>query len=168
MISDDEKIFRDKIDIKQMESQVYNTISQLNKLGFNDSNCDIRINSKGIGESEYKNIIKLMSMTTLNELNKIFGEKTYIGEYFYVFYQLMPCFLDKNKTAIIIAGIDQDPFFRLARDIAPRMGFPKPIVIYTKNVIGLDGSPKMSTSNQNSNPIFIDDTRDNQTKNIKY
>lgn len=171
MISDDEKIFRDKINLEQMNSNVQNTISQLNKLGFNDSNCDIRINSKGINESEYKNIIKLMTMTTINELNKIFGEKTHVGEYFYVFYQLMPCFLDKNKTAIIIAGIDQDPFFRLCRDIAPRIGFAKPIIIYTKNVIGLDGSPKMSTSNINSNPIFIDDTKEiikQKILNIKY
>lgn len=171
MISDDEKIFRDKINLEQMNINVQNTISQLNKLGFTDSNCDIRINSKGIEEYEYKIIIKLMTMTTINELNKIFGEKTHIGEYFYVFYQLMPCFLDKNKTAIIIAGVDQDPFFRLCRDIAPRMGFPKPIIIYTKNVIGLDGCPKMSTSNINSNPIFIDDTIDiikQKIMNIKY
>ena len=45
------------------------------------------------------------------------------------------------------------------------------IILYTKNVIGLDGSPKMSTSNINSNPIFIDDTKDiikQKIMSIKY
>ena len=158
MISDDEKIFRDKISDDEMKSNVVNTVLQLNRLGFNESNTNININSHGLNAEQYQLVIKLMSMTTLNKLEHIFGKKENVGEYFYVFVQMMPCFIEKDKQCIIIAGKDQDPFFRLARDLAKRLGLPSPIIIYTKNVPGLDGSEKMSTSVMASNPIYISDS----------
>lgn len=160
MISDDEKMLRDKISDKDMYTNVENTISQLHKIGFNSSNTDIHINSLGFNEAQYKLIIKLMSLVNLNQLEHIFGKKENIGEYFYVFVQMAPCFIENDKQCIIIAGKNQDPFFRLARDLAKRINKPMPIVIYTKNVIGLDGSNKMSTSVPSSIPIFISDSEE--------
>lgn len=158
MISDDEKIFRDKISEVEMESNVTNTVNQLKKIGFNELNSNINVNSRGLSAEQYQLIIKLMSLTTLNKLEHIFGKKDNVGEYFYVFVQMMPCFIEKDKQCIIIAGKDQDPFFRLARELAKRIGLPAPIIIYTKNVPGLDGSDKMSTSVPATNPIFMSDT----------
>jgi tryptophanyl-tRNA synthetase len=160
MISDDEKILRDKISENEMKDNVNNTIKQLNKIGFNKTNTDINVNSNCITPREYQLIIKLMGLTTMNQLEHIFGKKDNIGEYFYVFVQLMPCFLYPDKQCIIIAGKDQDPFFRLARDLAKRLNHPSPIIIYTKNVPGLDGSDKMSTSVSSSIPIFVSDSDD--------
>lgn len=170
MISDDEKMIRDKISTEEMFPNVENTIKQLNKIGFNKDNTIININSYGLDAEQYQLIIKLMSLTTLNQLEHIFGKKNNIGEYFYVFVQLMPCFIEESKQCIIIAGKDQDPFFRLARDLAKRLGRPSPIIIYTKNVPGLDGLDKMSTSIQSTNPIFISDderTIRNKVSSIK-
>lgn len=158
MISDDEKIFRDKISDIEMKSNVTNTIDQLSKIGFNSSNTNINVNSYGLSAEQYQLVIKLMSLTTLNKLEHIFGKKDNVGEYFYVFIQMMPCFIEKDKQCIIIAGKDQDPFFRLARELAKRLGVQSPIIIYTKNVPGLDGSDKMSTSVITSNPIFMSDS----------
>lgn len=158
MISDDEKMLRDGINYNTMQLHVKNTIEQLRQLGFSSENTNIHINTTGMTSHEYKIIIKLMSMVTLNELNNIFGEKLGVGEYFYVFYQLMPCFVDDTKQCVVIAGIDQDPFFRLARHLSYRLHIRPPIIIYTKNVPGLDGSEKMSTSVSTSTPIFINDT----------
>lgn len=59
---------------------------------------------------------------------------------------------------MVVAGVDQDPFFRLGRFLARKIGYKPPIVLYTKNVPGLDGSEKMSTSNPMSNPIFLSDS----------
>lgn len=157
MIADDEKILRDSIDMQKMELNVSNTLSQLNKIGFNDFNTKFHINSKDIGPNEYKIMIKLMSMVSIEQLTNIFGKKNNIGEYFYVFYQLVPCFLSPETQCVIICGIDQDPFFRLARFLGKKLGYKPPIVLYTKNVPGLDGSEKMSTSNPISNPIFLSD-----------
>lgn len=157
MLADDEKILRDSIDSKKMESNIINTIEQLNKIGFVNSNTKFHINSKDIGPNEYQMMIKLMSIVTLEQLTNIFGKKDNIGEYFYVFYQLVPCFLSQDSQCLVICGIDQDPFFRLARFLAKKIGYKPPIVLYTKSVQGLDGSEKMSTSNISSCPIFLSD-----------
>ncbi len=158
MIADDEKILRDSIGVDQMKSNVTNTITQLNKFGFNDSNTTFHINSENIGPKEYGIMINLMNLVTLEQLTKIFGKKANIGEYFYVFYQMVPCFLSPNSQCIVVCGVDQDPFFRLARYLAKKIGYKPPIILYTKNVPGLDGSEKMSTSVPTSNPIFLSDT----------
>ncbi len=155
MISDDEKIFRDNINISEMNENTQNTIQQLNTLGLTNDNTIYHINSNGISHTHYNILIKLMSFVNINTLNNIFGIKTNIGEYFYPLYQILPCFL--GKQAIIIAGKDQDPFFRLARDIARRIGHKPPIIIYTRSIPGLDGSDKMSTSVPSSLPIFLTD-----------
>lgn len=157
MIADDEKILRDSIDKKKMETNVTNTIEQLNKIGFNNSNTRFHINSKDISSEEYQIMIKLMGLVTVEQLSKIFGKKDNIGEYFYVFYQLVPCFLSPDSQCVVICGIDQDPFFRLARDLARRLGYKPPIILYTKSVPGLDSSEKMSTSIPSSCPIFLSD-----------
>jgi tryptophanyl-tRNA synthetase len=158
MIADDEKMLRDLIDTETMESNVTNTLKQLNAIGFDSSNTVFHINSKDISPTEYQMMLKLMSLVTVEQLTNIFGKKDNIGEYFYVFYQLVPCFLNKNLQCVVVAGVDQDPFFRLGRFLARKIGYKPPIVLYTKNVPGLDGSEKMSTSNPMSNPIFLSDS----------
>lgn len=156
MISDDEKIFRDDIDSAKMAENVANTLEQLAKLGLTEATTQYHINSAGISAEHYGILIRLLGMTSINTLNHVFGEKTNVGEYFYPLYQILPCFL--GKQCIVVAGKDQDPFFRLARDLARRMGHKPPILLYTKSVPGLDGTEKMSTSIPTSLPIFLTDT----------
>jgi hypothetical protein len=131
MIADDEKILRDSIDSKQMETNISNTIKQLNKIGFDNSNTTFHINSKHMSPNEYQIMLKLMGLVTPDQLSNIFGKKNNIGEYFYVFYQLVPCFLSPDSQCIVICGIDQDPFFRLARYLAKKIGSKPPIILYT-------------------------------------
>jgi tryptophanyl-tRNA synthetase len=156
MIADDEKIFRDDIEFDTMEKNVQNTIAQLNSLGFLPTNTDFSINSKDNDLYRKSIINKLMNLISIDKMNKVFGKKDNIGEYFYVCEQLMPCFLYKDKQCIVIAGEDQDPFFRLAREMALKMKCKEPIILYTKSVPGLDGE-KMSTSGKTA-PIFINDS----------
>jgi tryptophanyl-tRNA synthetase len=160
MISDDEKTFRDNIHHDIMCKNVELTIHQLQSLGFSNENTNYHINSRGISSDHYSIMIELLSRVNINQINHIFGTKDKIGEYFYPMHQIMPCFLNREKQCIIVAGKDQDPFFRLARDLAERMGYKKPIIIYTKSVPGFDGSEKMSTSNSDSLPVYLDDTVD--------
>ncbi len=169
MISDDEKIFRDRIDSSIMRKNVETTIQQLKFIGFNSSNTNFRINSMGISEEEYKLLIEMMSIVNIKTLDCLFGKKENIGEYFYPLLQILPS-LSKTKKCLIIAGVDQDPFFRLARDIARKLKFNLPMIIYTKSVPGLDGSEKMSTSLLSSNPIYLGDKEEeiiNKVKKIK-
>ena len=57
-------------------------------------------------------------------------------------------------------GIDQDPYFRLLRDISHKMRYPspKPALIHSKFLTALQGAGgKMSSSNPNS-AIFMTDS----------
>lgn len=64
---------------------------------------------------------------------------------------------------LIPCAIDQDPYFRQCRDIAPRVGLVKPAIIHSVFLPSLKGSgSKMSASDADSS-IFLSDT-DNQIK----
>ena len=58
----------------------------------------------------------------------------------------------------------QDPYFRMTRDVAPRMGCQKPALLHSSFFPALQGAQsKMSASDPNSS-IFLTDT-DKQIKN---
>lgn len=171
MISDDEKIFRDSIKTENMKDNVRKTIEALQRLGFSEDNTIFRVNSDGITGEEYNILIQLMNLLSVNLLNNVFGEKKILGEYFYPALQIMPCFLYPTKRCVVVAGFDQDPFFRLTSDLARHLNLPKPIVLYTKNIPGLDSSDKMTTSNPSSVPIFLSDSFDvilQKVKRVKH
>lgn len=59
---------------------------------------------------------------------------------------------------VLSCAIDQDPYFRLTRDSAPKLGYLKPGLIHAKFFPALQGAKsKMSSSDENS-AIFVTDT----------
>ena len=69
-----------------------------------------------------------------------------------------------NVPCLIPCAIDQDPYFRLTRDVAAKLKYPKPALIHSKFFPALQGpQTKMSASDANSS-IFMTDTP-NQIKN---
>lgn len=59
---------------------------------------------------------------------------------------------------IIIILFIQDPYFRMTRDVAPRIGYPKPALLHSTFFPALQGAQtKMSASDANSS-IFLTDT----------
>jgi tryptophanyl-tRNA synthetase len=157
MLSDDEKIFRGDVSPEEAKNNVASTLSQLRSLGFSESNTEFHLNSDGLSKEHYAIVMRLLQLVNVNQLEHLFGQKGNLGEYFYPLVQLFPCFLDGDGQCVVVAGRDQDPFFRLARDLARRIGSSPPVVIYTKTLPGLDGSEKMSTSVPSSVPIFLTD-----------
>ncbi|MHA1453392.1 MAG: tryptophan--tRNA ligase, partial [Promethearchaeota archaeon] len=86
-----------------------------------------------------------------------------LGQIFYTSIQAAPAVLKsvqqgRNIPCLIPHGIDQDPHFRVCRDVLPKLGFYKPASIQNKFIPGLLGpAGKMSASNPNST-IFVTDT----------
>lgn len=63
---------------------------------------------------------------------------------------LFPCLHQAFST--------QDPYFRMTRDVAPRIGHPKPALLHSTFFPALQGAQtKMSASDPNSS-IFLTDT----------
>lgn len=64
----------------------------------------------------------------------------------------------KNVFCLIPQGIDQDPYFRMTRDVQYKLKVPKTSCIHSKFFPALQGfNTKMSSSNPNS-AIFLTDT----------
>merc|ERR1712110_752590 len=75
----------------------------------------------------------------------------------------------EDIPCLIPCAIDQDPFFRITRDVAPRLGYPKPALIHAIFFPALQGAgSKMSSSDPNSN-ITLTDTQNQIKKKVnKY
>lgn len=120
----------------------------------------------------YPNIVKIQSSVTYNQVKGIFGfdDSSNCGKIAFPAVQAAPSFsssfphifgndpMAKPVPCLIPCAIDQDPYFRMTRDVAPRLGFLKPSLIHAKFVPGLKGSKsKMSASDPNS-AIFVSDS----------
>src|SRR4026207_335342 len=84
--------------------------------------------------------------------------------------QAVPCFppsiIEGKPTPVLIpAAIDQDPYWRLTRDIAEKIGFCKPAQIHSKFLPSLQTVGKMSSSDPET-AIFTTDNLDVIEKKI--
>lgn len=128
----------------------------------------------------YPNIIKIQKTFTYNQVRATFGftESDHCGKYAFPAVQAAPSFSNTfpeifgHSTKIpclIPCAIDQDPYFRLTRDCAPKLKYIKPALIHSKFFPALQGAKsKMSASNETSS-IFLTDTPKQIAKKInKY
>ena len=102
---------------------------------------------------------------TFSTAKAVFGfdESFNIGQIFYTAIQSVPCFLPsveagRNVPVLIPCGIDQDPHFRVTRDVAERLGYPKPAGIYSKLMPGLLGLQSKMSASRPETGIFATDT----------
>lgn len=134
----------------------------------------------------YPNIVRIWKAVTTNTVNGIFGfdGTSNIGKVAFPAVQAAPSFAssfptvleagsDSQHCCLIPCAIDQDPYFRMTRDIAHKL-VPKnhglggkPALIHSKFFPPLQGATgKMSSSDENS-AIFLTDTPEQIEKKIK-
>lgn len=116
----------------------------------------------------YQNFIRITKSVTFNQVKGIFGftDSDIIGKIGFPAIQAAPALsttfpmiFGAHKVQVLIpCAIDQDPYFRMCRDVAPKYGFPKPALIHSTFFPALQGAKsKMSASDLNS-AIFLTDT----------
>lgn len=142
----------------------------------------------------YPNIVRIWKAVTVNTVNGIFGfdGTSNIGKAAFPAVQAAPSFPSSfpvvlgadrssgsfdgdahNMACLIPCAIDQDPYFRMTRDIAHKLvpkSHPlngKPALIHSKFFPPLQGAEgKMSSSDENS-AIFLTDTHADIERKIK-
>lgn len=88
-----------------------------------------------------------------------FTHETNIGLIFYPALQIVPSLFEK-KRCLIPAAIDQDPYWRIQRDIAESLGYYKAAQIHSKFLPPLTGpAGKMSASKPESAIYLHDDPK---------
>ncbi|CAN0090912.1 unnamed protein product, partial [Discosporangium mesarthrocarpum] len=63
-----------------------------------------------------------------------------------------------NMPCLIPCAIDQDAYFRMTRDVAPRLGLNKPALIHSRFFPGLQGPKGKMSSSSDASAIFVTDT----------
>lgn len=65
---------------------------------------------------------------------------------------------DKPMPCLIPCGIDQDPYFRLTRDVAQRLNHPKPALLHSRFFPALQGPQTKMSASVDISAIFLTDT----------
>ncbi len=169
-IPDEEKYWAKKADnYETIRQYAFEDAKTIAALGFNPDKTFIFIDSEYI-KHLYKAAIYVAREISIHEAKKVFGfsDSATIGLPFYIAIQIVPTFFERNYP-LIPCGVDQDPYFRLQRDIAKKFNRKKAITLLSKFVWGLYGPyTKMSASDPKS-AIFIDEDYESIRRKIfKY
>jgi len=176
-ITDDEKfLMNPNLSLEETNKMGYENALDLIALGFDPKKTFIFVDTD-YGKTMYKIALKIAKKVTASNAKAVFGftDKTNIGMYMWPAIQAATCFLPsvlagKNIRTLIPAAIDQDPYWRIVRDIAPKLGYPKTAAIHCVFLPSLEGPKgKMSTSTGAHSTIFTTDSPEEVKKKInKY
>jgi tryptophanyl-tRNA synthetase len=132
-------------------------------IGFKPNLTKIIIDTKHINHL-YPIAMEIAKKITFSTAKAVFGftNTTNIGMIGFPPIQAAPCFLpsimEKKPTPVLIpAAIDQDPYWRITRDIAAKLGFYKPAQIHSKFLPSLSRRISKMSSSKPETAIFTTD-----------
>jgi tryptophanyl-tRNA synthetase len=173
--TDDEKyLFKDK-SWDEIQQWTYENMLDVAAVGFDPKKTHFLIDTKHAGIM-YPEAIKVAKKITFSTIKSAFGftDSNNIGSIFYTSMQTVPVFLPnvlrkENRPCLIPLGVDQDPHFRLSRDVIEKLGYHKPAVLHCKFMAPMTGQEgKMSSSNAQTAILSTDDAKTVKNKINKY
>ncbi len=169
-LTDDEKFFaKQDLTLEETNKFAHENALDFIALGFKPENTKIIINTQNI-QTLYPIAAKVAKKINFSNTKAVFGftNETNIGMIFYTSLQSAPCFLE-DKPVLIPLGVDQDPHFRLTRDIAPKIGKIKPAIIHNIMIPALQGPGGKMSASEDTGTIFTTDAPEVVKKKIdKY
>jgi tryptophanyl-tRNA synthetase len=173
-IADDEKFwFKDGNDFNKFYELGQQNAREIIALGFDPHKTYIFSNHDQKSDPAYKRVVDdLANLVKLSDIQAIFGlskeNGNTVGQAIWAIYQTAASFsqaygdmFKQQKVRCLVAyAIDQDPYFRLARDNAERLGFYKPCGIMCRFLPSVEGDGKMSTTGTAGLPktVFMNST----------
>lgn len=162
-MTDDEKfLVDDDANLPQTRKYAFENALDLIALGFKPENTFIIYDVQDI-DLLYDITLQVAKRITYSTAKATFGfqDSTNIGWIFWPALQAVPCFIHKKLTgenvpALIPAAIDQDPYWRVTRDIAQKLGYFKPAQIHCRFLPGLGPGGKMSASEPETSIFTMD------------
>src|SRR3989338_11556939 len=151
--TDDEKFWFKNKPMEEIHKWMYENMLDVIALGFKPGKTHFIIDTKH-AELMYPIAVKFADKINFSTVKSAFGftNDYSIGQIFYTSMQAVPAVIPsvlkgKNIPCLIPMAIDQDPHFRVARDVYPKLGYYKPALIegmFLPPLIGVEG--KMSSS----------------------
>jgi len=171
---DEEKFLFRNISYDDSQKWLKENMLDVIALGFKPEKTHFIIDTKH-ASLMYPEAVKVAKKITFSMVKSSFGltEQANIGQIFYTSMQAVPAFLPsvlkkRHIPCLIPHAVDQDPHFRLTRDILPKIGYYKPASIQCSFIPPLTGiSGKMSSSREGA--IFLTDSAEEVKNKInKY
>ena len=175
-LTDDEKfLVKDKLTLKDTHRMAYENALDVVAVGFKPGKTFI-FSDLDYSKTLYNNALLVAKKLNLSTAKAVFGitNEDNVGKIFFASMQSVPAFLPsieagRNIPCLIPHGIDQDPYFRVTRDILPKLGFYKPASIQSQFLPPLTGvEGKMSASQHESAIYLTDDEKIVANKIRKY
>lgn len=178
-MSDDEKYYFKPLEFSEVYRLGFENSKDIIACGFNPkktfifSNRDYRLSV-----DQYEVFVSDMKkLVTVGTVRKIFGfdnETINIGCYDWPIYQSAAAFSKafphifggRPAHCLVAYAIDQDPYFRLARDLASKMSLIKPYSIMSSFIPPLASGGKMSSSVGTEATIFLTDSPETVEKKV--
>jgi tryptophanyl-tRNA synthetase len=168
-MTDDEKFLWKDLELDECHRLGFENAKDIIACGFDVTKTLIFSDLDYLGHM-YPTILRIQKAVTYNQVKGIFGfdDSVNIGKHAFPAVQAAPSFpaafphifgpSQQEVPCLIPCAIDQDPYFRMTRDVAPRLGFKKPALIHSKFFPALQGAnSKMSASDETS-AIYCTDT----------
>ena len=135
-MTDDEKFLFKDLTLHDTRNMAYENALDFIALGFDTEKTKIILDTECI-KTLYPIALKVAKKVTFSTAKAVFGfeNSSNIGQIFFTTMQTAPAFLaseiyGKQMPCLIPCGIDQDPHFRVTRDVAPGLNYPKPSMLY--------------------------------------
>ncbi|EKD13739.1 uncharacterized protein L3040_005646 [Drepanopeziza brunnea f. sp. 'multigermtubi'] len=185
MMTDDEKyLFSEKRTIEEVQRYTKGNAKDIIAVGFDPKKTFIFSDYEYMGGAFYRNVTRVAKHVTLNVARAVFGfdGSSNIGKVHFgaiqgatSFASSFPHIFGDNEAvtnlipSLIPCAIDQDPYFRMTRDVAARLHFAKPALIHSRFLDALQGpGSKMSASVDTSAIFMADDPAKIKNKINKY
>jgi len=166
-LTDDEKfLFKEDLKLEEAHRLGFENARDIIAVGFNPAKTFIFRDTDYIKEL-YPVALKIQKCVTFNQVKGIFGFtlSDNIGKISFPAIQASPSFatafpdfLDQDMRCFIPQAIDQDPYFRMTRDVAPKLHWPKPALIHAKFVPALQGQNTKMSGSKEETAIYVSDT----------
>jgi tryptophanyl-tRNA synthetase len=163
-LTDDEKFWlRPQYTREEIARWTHENLLDLLAVGFDPKRTRVFVDTRSIG-TMYSLAVDVAKRIPYSTVRAVFGFQpaTNIGMVFYTALQTVPAFYPSWRAGrplpcLIPCGIDQDPHFRVTRDIAESLGYPKPALLHSQMVPGLLGTKMSSSGNEKDNALFLND-----------
>ncbi len=173
-LTDDEKfLFNEKLSLEDTSKFAYENALDIIALGFRRGKTRIFTDTE-LAATLYPEAVKVAKRLTVSTTKAVFGltDSDNVGKHFYTTFQSVPAILPsvltgKEIPCLIPHAIDQDPHFRVTRDIIHKAGHYKPAAIHCVFLPALTGpGGKMSASIQES-AVYTTDSPEVMAKKIR-
>jgi tryptophanyl-tRNA synthetase len=166
-LTDDEKYLWKDMELEECHRLAYANARDIIACGFDPEKTFMFSDLDYIGHM-YPNICRIQKRVTYSQTKAIFGftQSDNIGKQAFPAIQAAPSFSSsfpvplggKRMRCLIPCAIDQDPYFRMTRHVAPRMGEWKPALLHSKFFPALQGRKTKMSGSVSSSSIYLTDT----------